>query len=233
MLSKQIRETHKLTPLSPDQMISLATALVPLALYFFVLAALHSGRRPRLLTGQEDLTALALGLIGFVMAGPMLYFLPIDALAFWGFSTWFFLAVLYALVAWFLGALSRFRIVIYNIDVNELRDILEKTGRELDAEARWAGNSLSLPTLGVQLYIEPMSLLRNVTLKACGASQDFKGWLGFEKSLRKALLRHRAEKKNRVAMLMAMTGFLMMVATVAILVTHRTEAIQSLWFLLQ
>ena len=226
-------------------MISLATALVPLALYFFVLAALHSGRRPRLLTGQEDLTALALGLIGFVMAGPMLYFLPIDAFAFWGFSTWFLLAVLYALTAWFLGAMFRFRIVIYNIGVNELRDILEKTGRELDAEARWAGNSLSLPTLGVQFYIEPTSLLRNVTLKACGASQDFKGWLGFEKSLHKALLPYRSAGvvgrpvsfsgggKHCVAMLMATTGFLMMAAAVAIMVTHHTEAFQSLWFLLQ
>ena len=186
-----------------------------------------------MLTGQEDLTALALGLIGFVMVGPMLYVLPIDALAFWGFSTWFFLALLYALIVWFLGAVFRFRIVIYNIGMTELREILEKTGQELDPEARWAGNSLSLPTLGIQFYLERLSLLRNATLKGCGTHQNLHGWIHFEKSLRIALLHHRAATKNRVVILMTVIGFLIMAGAVAILATHRAEALQSLWFLLQ
>ena len=214
-------------------MISIAVAFIPLALYFFALAALNRGQRPRMLNGQEDLTVLALGLIGFVMVGPMLYFLPIDAIAFWGVYVWFFLALLYALMAWFLGAVFRFRVVIYNIGMNELRDILEKTGQELDTEARWAGNSLSLPTLGIQFYLERMSLLRNVTLKACGSRQNLQGWLNFEKSLRNILLRHHAARKNRVSMLMATVGLLILTGALVILVTHKSEAIQSLWFLLQ
>jgi len=214
-------------------MISVAVAFVPFALYFFALAILNGGCRPRMLTGQEDLTAIALGLIGFVMAGPTLYVLPIDALAVWGFFTWFFLALLYALIAWFLGSLFRFRIVIYNIGMNELRDLLEKMGQELDPEARWAGNSLSLPTLGIQFYLERMSLLRNVTLKACGSQQNLQGWINLEKSLRNVLLRHRTAHKNRVSMLMAWVGFLTMISAVTILVAYRVEAIQSLWFLLQ
>ena len=179
------------------------------------------------------LTALALGLIGFVMVGPMLFVLPIDALAFWGFSTWFFLALLYSLLVWFLGAVFRFRIVIYNISMTELREILEKTGKQLDPEARWAGNSLSLPTLGIQFYMERLSLLRNATLNGCGMRHNLQGWLHFEKSLRIALQQHRAVKKNRVAALLAIFGLMMMVGTVAILATHRVETLQSLWFLLQ
>lgn len=214
-------------------MISIAVAFIPLSLYFFVLAALNNGLRPRMLNGQEDLTVMGLGLIGFVMVGPMLYFLPIDAIAFWGGYAWFYLALLYALVFWFLGAVFRFRVVIYNIGTNELRDILENTGRELDPASCWAGNSLSLPTLGIQFYLEQMSLLRNVTLKACGSKQNLQGWLNFEKSLRNALVRHRAIHKNRVSMLMATVGFLTLTCAVVILVTHRTEALQSLWFLLQ
>ena len=214
-------------------MISIAVAFLPLALYFFALAVINGGRRPRMLTGQEDLTALALGLIGFVMVGPMLYVLPIDALAFWGYSTWIFLALLYALIVWFLGAVFRFRVVIYNIGITELRDILEKVGQELDTEARWSGNSLSLPTLGIQFYLERMSLLRNATLKSCGANQNLQGWLQFEKSLRNALLQHHAVIKNRTALLMTVMGFLMMTGAVVILATHRVEALQSLRFLLQ
>ena len=214
-------------------MISIAVTFIPLALYFFALAALNSGLRPRMLNGQEDLTVLGLGVIGFIMLGPMLFFLPIDAIAFWGGYAWFFLALLYVLVFWFLGAVFRFRVVIYNIGMNELRDILENTGRELDPEARWAGNSLSLPTLGIQFYLERMFLLRNVTLKACGSRQNLQGWLNFERSLRNALLRHRAARKNRVSMLMATIGCLMLTGVLVILATQKTEAIQSLWFLLQ
>ena len=214
-------------------MISIAVAFVPLALYFFALAALNSGLRPRMLTGQENLATLALGLIGFVMAGPMLYVLPIDALAFWGYKTWFFLVLLYVLIAWFLGSVFRFRVVIYNIGTNELRDILEKTGQTLDPEARWAGNSLSLPTLGIQFYLEPVPLLRNVALKACGPQQNLQGWLNFEKSLRNNLLQHRSLRKNHVSTLMALIGGLMMTGAVLILITYRVEALQSLWFLLQ
>lgn len=214
-------------------MISIAVAFVPLALYFFALAALNSGRRPRMLTGQEDLTALALGLIGFVMVGPMLYFLPIDALAFWGFYTWFFLALLYALIVWFLGAVFRFRIVVYNIGANELKTLLEKIGQELDPEARWAGNSLSLPTLGIQFYVERFSALRNVTLKACGVDQDLQGWTRFEKSLRNALLRHRTEKTGRVSILMATAGLLTGACSAVVLLTHSSEAFAALRFLLQ
>ncbi len=214
-------------------MISIAVAFLPLALYFFALAALNSGHRPRMLTGQEDLTALALGLIGFVMVGPMLYFMPIDALTFWGFYTWFFLALLYALVVWFLGAVFRFRVVIYNVGMSELKSILEQIGRELDPEARWAGNSLSLPTLGIQFYMERLSLLRNVTLKACGSNQNPQGWLNFEKSLRNALLRHRTVHGNRVMVFMTLVGLLTGSGAAALLLTHAREAFETLQFLLR
>ena len=213
-------------------MISIAVAFVPLALYFFALAALNGGRRARMLNGQEDLTALALGLIGFVMVGPMLYFLPIDALAFWKHYTWFFLALLYALVVWFLGAVFRYRVVVYNISDGDLKQILERIGRELDAEARWAGNSLSLPTLGIQFYMERFSPLCNISLKACGFNQDLQGWLRFEKSLRNELMRHRGTRKNRGALLFAGIGVFLGTAAATILLTHSQAACEALSFLL-
>jgi hypothetical protein len=214
-------------------MISIAVAFLPLALYFFALAAINSGRRPRMLTGQEDLTAIALGLIGFVMVGPLLYILPIDALAFWGFYTWFFLALLYALVVWFLGAVFRFRVVVYNINAGELKSILEKVGQELDSEARWAGNSLSLPTLGIQFYMTRFSLLRNTSLQSCGPDQDLQGWLRFEKSLHNTLMQHHSEKNNRVPIFMTTIGFVMAATSATILLTYSTEAFAALRFLLQ
>ncbi|MDR1494295.1 MAG: hypothetical protein LBT05_16495 [Planctomycetaceae bacterium] len=214
-------------------MIALAVSLAPLALYFLALAAMNSGRRARVLSGQEDLTATSLGVIGFVMTGPVLFFLPIDAFTFWGFYTWFFLAVLYALIVRFLGAALRFRIVVYNMDETELRETLAKIAGELDAEARWAGNSLSLPTLGVQFYTEHLTILRNHVLIGTGSRQNLQGWLQFEKQLRKTLFKQRVSPKKRTAVFLASIGFLLGAAAVLILIAHQSDAFAALQFLLK
>ncbi len=44
--------------------------------------------------------------------------------------------------------------MIYNLTSGELRPVLAGLVRDLDPEARWAGDSLSLPGLGVQLFLE-------------------------------------------------------------------------------
>ena len=46
------------------------------------------------------------------------------------------------------------RLVIYNISVDQLRPILAELVEQLDSEARWAGDSLALPALGVQLHLD-------------------------------------------------------------------------------
>ena len=212
-------------------MLPLTIAFAPLALYFFAIAALNSGRRARMLTGQEDLTAIALGLIGFVMIGPMMLFLPVDALAFWGFYTWFFLAVLYALFVWLLTASMRLKLVVYNIMLEELRAILNDVATELDPEARWAGNSLAMPTLGIQFYLEPFPLMRNVVLKATGQQQEIKGWLRFEKSLAARLLKHRSEH-SRISVIMAFIGLLIGGIMAATFFYHSQEVLAALRFLL-
>ena len=217
--------------LSPQIMLPLTVAFAPLALYFFAVAALHSGRRARMLTGQEDFTAIALGLIGFVMIGPMMLFLPVDALAFWGFYTWFFLAVLYALFVWLLTASMRLKLVVYNIKPDELRAILNDVAAELDSEARWAGNSLALPTLGIQFYLEPFPMMRNVVLKATGPQQELKSWLRFEKSLAARLLKHRSEK-SRISLIMALVGLLIGGIMAAIFFFHSQEVYAALRLLL-
>ncbi|MDR1383841.1 MAG: hypothetical protein LBJ67_08370 [Planctomycetaceae bacterium] len=214
-------------------MIALAVSFVPLALYFFALAAMNSGRRVRALSGQEDLAATSLGMIGFVMTGPILFFLPIDAFTFWGFYTWFFLAVLYSLIVWFLGTALRFRIVIYNMDSTELRETLTQIAEELDAEARWAGNSLSLPTLGIQFYIEYLAILRNNVLIGTGSHQNLQGWLQFEKTLHKTLLKQRVAPTKRTAIFLASIGLLLGIVAILILITHQSDAFSALQFLLR
>jgi hypothetical protein len=53
----------------------------------------------------------------------------------------------------------------------------------LDPEHRWAGDSLALPQLGVQLTVESFGSLRNAQLVSAGAQQSYAGWRRLEVEL--------------------------------------------------
>ena len=201
--------------------------LGPLALYFIALAAANSGQRSRIVTGQQDLTALALGLIGFVMAGPIMLFLPVEALGFWGILTWLMLAVLYALMIVFVGSMFPPRLIVYNIQPEELRSILASVAFDLDQESKWCGNSLIIPGLSVQLYIEKNRALRNVSLIATGNGQDVQGWRRLEKSLTLALSKHQTSR-NRTWLLMLLLGLGIGAISLIMLYFHSQAILMSM-----
>ena len=77
---------------------------------------------------------------------------------------------------WLAVLLARPRLIIYNLSGEELRPLLAETARAIDPQSRWAGDSLSLPTLGVQLHVETSHAKRNASLVASGAKQNLAGW---------------------------------------------------------
>lgn len=159
----------------PDP-LRLAIALVPLASYCLLIGIINARRRPYLTTGGADLAALGAALSGLVLVGPIELFRPEDASAEYGSYVWLFLLAFYWLSVWLTVLLARPRLVIYNISSEELRPILAETARAIDPEARWAGDSLSLPTQGVQLHLESFDLMRHVSLVASGPKQNLSGW---------------------------------------------------------
>ncbi|MCH7751388.1 MAG: hypothetical protein IH898_04460 [Planctomycetes bacterium] len=159
----------------PDP-LRLAIALVPLAAYCLVLGILNARRRPFLTSGGADLAALGAALTGLVLIGPIELFRPEKASAEFGSYVWLFLVVFYWLCLWLTALIARPRLVVYNISGDELRPILAETARTIDAQARWAGDSLSLPNLGVQLHVESFEIMRHVSLIASGEKQDLAGW---------------------------------------------------------
>ena len=159
----------------PDP-LRLAIALVPLAAYCLVLGILNARRRPFLTSGGADLAALGAALTGLVLIGPIELFRPEQASAEFGSYVWLFLVVFYWLCLWLTALVARPRLVVYNISGDELRPILAETARIIDAQARWAGDSLSLPNLGVQLHVESFEIMRHVSLIASGEKQDLAGW---------------------------------------------------------
>jgi hypothetical protein len=159
-------------------------ALVPLALYLLVLGLINLSRRPRLTTGVRDMAALALAVSGFVAIGPLELLMPIAAANQFGPYVWLLLLALYVLGVTLGILLMRPRLVIYNCSLEQLRPALAQVVGALDNEARWAGECLSLPRLGVQLYVQESRTTRTVQLIAAGSHQSFEGWRRLAQNLR-------------------------------------------------
>jgi hypothetical protein len=166
---------------------SYCVAFGPLALYLVLLGLTNLRRRPLLVNGSRELAALGVALVGLLIVGPMQLFVP-DATALrFGWLVWPLLLSFYGLSLTLWALVARPRLVIFNIRSAELRPILSELALALDADARWAGDSLALPQMGVQLRLESFPSMRNVSLVANSDSQSFSGWRRLERSLRSVL----------------------------------------------
>jgi hypothetical protein len=159
----------------PDP-LRLTIALVPLAAYCLLLGILNARRKAFITSGGADFATLAVALSGMVFVGPIELFRPEAATAEFGSYVWIFLLLLYWLGIWLAVLLARPRLVVYNISSEELRPLLSEVARSLDPQARWAGDSLSLPTVDVQLHLETFEIMRHVSLVASGAKQNLAAW---------------------------------------------------------
>ncbi len=196
----------------PDP-LRLAVALVPVASYLLLIGLLNLRRRPFLTTGGGDLAALGASLSGLVLVGPIELFRPEAAAAEFGGYVWFFLLVFYWLWVWLAVLLARPRLVIYNISGEELRPLLAETASSIDPQSRWAGDSLSLPTLGVQLHVETSHAMRNASLVAAGAKQNLTGWRMLAAQLHKRIHGLRVTRGPR-GLAIVLLAFLLLSASI-------------------
>jgi hypothetical protein len=167
--------------------LHLSIGLGPLAVYLLLLGFVNLSTRPFVTTGARDVGALGLAMAGLMVAGPMELFLPEAATNRYGGYVWMLLLAFYGLCLTLLVLVLRPRLVIYNVNPDQLRAVLAEVVAELDADARWAGECLVLPKLGVQLHVELFRSMRNVQLVAAGHRQNFAGWKRLEIALAKVL----------------------------------------------
>ncbi len=195
------------------QSFSFCIAFGPLAVYLVLLGLTNLRRRPLVVSGSRELAALGVALAGLLVIGPMQLFLP-DATALrFGRWVWPLLLAFYGLTLTLWALMARPRLVVFNIRPSELRPILGEMAQALDSEARWAGDSLALPSLGVQLRLESFPSMRNVSLVANSDTQSFSGWRRLERSLRSVLAGVEVGPNPRgVGMLLA--GLLLLTAMV-------------------
>jgi hypothetical protein len=199
----------------------LCLAMGPVAIYLLLVGAMNLSRRSRLVSGTRDAAALALGLVGLVIVGPVELFFPEDALLRLGPGAGSLLLgvylALYGLALVLLLLMLRPRLVIYNISPDQLRPILAETAERLDPGARWAGDCLALPALGVQLHIDSHAAMRNVVLASAGSHQEFAGWRRLHLALAAALARVEVARNPRGISLVS-TGALILGALAVVMV---------------
>ena len=96
----------------------------------------------------------------------------------------------------------------------------------LDDQARWAGDSVSLPSLGVNLAIDAHPGIRNVTLAAVGTDQELNGWVKLRMRLAAALSENR-QPANLQGISFLVLSSVLAIAVVYSLFTGRQEIAQA------
>jgi hypothetical protein len=204
----------------------LAIALVPVAAYLLLLGIINLRRRPFLTTGGSDLTALGVALTGLVFVGPLELFRPEALTREFGNFIWLFLLLFYWMWLVLVVLLARPRLVIYNISAEELHPVLAEAAARLDSEARWAGNHLTLPGLGVQLHLDSLDIMRNVSLVSSGSRQNIDGWRRLARELARSLRTLRV-KSNPRAIGLLLASVALLAASVSYMVNNPVELAQA------
>jgi hypothetical protein len=164
--------------------LPLWVAVLPLGLYLAALGWLHLRRRPTVLGGGLDLILLATAVSGLVLAGPLALLQPAFGAAPWAMGM---LLSLFVLIVASGILVTRPRLVIYNITLEQLRPILAELANGLDPSARWAGESVALPARGLQVLVDGHGLARSVSVVAVGKRTSAEAWAEFGRRLRQAV----------------------------------------------
>lgn len=191
-----------------------AIAVVPIGAYLILLGLVNLRRRPVVVTGAGDLAAMGIALTGVAFVGPIALFRPEAATAELGNFVWLFLLAFYWLWVALVVMLCRPRLVIYNVTPEELRPVLSDVMRQLDAAARWAGDNVALPGLGVQVHLDGFAWMRNTSLVASGGRQDLSGWRRFGRGVERAMRSAAVGRNPRGWLLVAAGALLVAVAVV-------------------
>ncbi|MDO4584314.1 MAG: hypothetical protein Q4D62_09450 [Planctomycetia bacterium] len=190
--------------------LSIYLGLTPLAVYLMLIGMMNMSRRPFVVSGVRDLAVVLLAISGLVVVGPMELFFPVNASWHWGIYVWVYLLILYALIVCLILLGQRPRLNIYSVTLSELRPILSDLAMELDETARWAGDALCLPKLGVQFYLESNSKLANVSLISYGLRQSTEGWRILQNALTRALNQSKnMEHKRSLGIFFFLGGLLL------------------------
>ncbi len=201
-----------------------AVAVIPLAVYFLVIALLNLRPRPFVTTGSRDLATLAVGILGLMIIGPFELFLPEAAALRFGPLVWVVLLVFYGLCVSMVVLLMRPRLVVYNATIEQLRPVISEIAHQMDQKSRWTGDSLVIPSRKIHFHLEAVDWMSNVQIISTGNRQSYEGWRELERRLGEAVQTTRLRPNVVGIALAALAGALLLSAMVWMIVDRGAVA---------
>ena len=191
-----------------------------------MLGLLNLRRHPFVTTGARDAATLGIGVVGFVIAGPMSCFsrkVPRVSLVLGcGVADcvlWLCVSPSGSIDETATGGLQRF--------VGRVATDLEQDCVGVDPKSRWIGDALVIPQLKIHMHLEAVEWLRNVQMLAGGNQQSMEGWLRLERELKQHM--------EKVAVGPNIMGIPFIIASAALAITVAsylimdTEAVKVAW----
>ena len=203
-------------------------ALGPLGGYLLFIGLLNLGRRPFVTSGGRDLAALAIGISGLMIVGPLELFMPDAPARRFGAFVWLLLLALYGLGVTLVTLLTRPRIVVYNVTPQQMHSMVEAVAASLDEKADWAGDCLQLPQLGIQLNVETNVSMGIGELVSAGPHQSFQGWRQLEYAMAKAFRESPARGRKLSGAMFSFVGIGLLLGVVYWVVNHHPAVAQGL-----
>lgn len=193
--------------------LRIATVVAPVGLYFLILGLLNTRRHPQLLSGRQDFSVLILALSPLFVVPVMNYVGP-------SVATLLVVAAVLAAGIWLLAPTGR-TWVIYNMQGDQARSAVRRALRMIGVHVESQSDTLRLDEHDATMRISEFPLLRNVTVRIVGGSEEFTRRFG--NALSRTLASRDAETSSMaVALLLVATA--MLVAPLA-LVAHRVPEI--------
>jgi hypothetical protein len=106
--------------------LPLWSALLPLGIYLLALAWVHLRQRPLAISGVWDGVLLGASLAGLAIVGPLALVQPAAGRSLW---SWPMLLVLFSLFVAICVLVSRPRLIVYNITVEQMRPLVVEVFR--------------------------------------------------------------------------------------------------------
>ena len=157
-----------------------AIAVIPLGIYFMMLGAIRLRRHPLITTGWRDTLTLGVAASGFVAIGPMQLFFPSQAATRWHAWVWLALFILYLLGLMMILLSAKPRLIAYGMEENQFHRTLLEAARQVDPQAQWTGEVVSMPHSGLQLAREATGATRVQQVVHVGLLHNIQDWLKLE-----------------------------------------------------
>ncbi len=201
--------------------IQVATVVVPVGVYFFILGLLNSRAHPQLLTGKIDF-ALLITAWSPIFVFPMLDLLGISI------GTALLSVIGIAALVVFLGP-GKGNWVIYNLSFLEAKSLLRRLVYQLDKDAIESRSGFELPACQVRIEIGGFGLLKNISIRLHGGNENFS--ILFQQDLA-AELNSISTETSPMAVTLLLVATCMLVAPVTLMARHTSEIVRIITDLL-